>query len=387
MASLARPLRLLSCLTVWACGADAGDGDGSSPLTEARPIERPEPDENGVRVRGGEPNEFGNDGIASCIETQRPVSTDEARELALSIDTHLAWFASTHESSLHYGPPSCGTGGQPSSDTQIAIQIRPLQAYVVSHETNPLSDSDCSSKPDFDRSSDYLTYDAVVTVETADGALAGTFYAPVSEREGGLDFAVAADIRNFEGTLQLPLDPDRVHYAQLGIAATVGAEEMTGSLQPYVTYVDVEPWIGAPGGFAFFPARGGVADTPYCWTDTTREPPTGTELFTLDAYPGSQPPATFPLRLEVQAYDGASADVEVIVAGEPRQLAGVSESEELELGSVELGTELAVSVRNGAGSGRVSVLIRSNDCVVAAASCSGTECSGYQTSLDPVDCR
>jgi hypothetical protein len=385
MTSLARRLRLLSYLTVCACGADAGDG--SNPATEAGPSARPEPDENGVRVRGGEPNEFGNDGIKACIETRRQVSTDEARELALPIDTHLAWFASTHESSLHYGPPSCGAGGQPSSDTQIAIQIRPLQAYVVSRETNPFSDSDCSSQPDFDRFSDYLAYDAVVTVETADGALAGTFYAPVSARDGGLAFVVAADIRNFEGTLELPLDPARVHYAELGIAATVGAGEMTGSLQPYVTYVDVEPWAGAQGGFAFFPARSGVADSPYCWTDTTREPPTGTEPFTLDAYPGSQPPATFPLRLEVLAYDGASADVEVIVAGEPRHLAGVSESEELELGSVELGTELAVSVRNGAGAGSVSVLIRSNDCVVAAASCSGMECSAYRTLLDPVDCR
>jgi hypothetical protein len=65
----------------------------------------------------------------------------------------------------------------------------------------------------------------------------------------------------------------------------------------------------------------------------------------------------------------------------------VSEPEELDLGSVELGTELAVSVRNGTGAGSVSVLIRSNDCVVAAASCSGTECSAYQTLLDPVDCR
>jgi len=387
MTPLSRPAWLLSLLTVCACGADAGDG--SNPAAEAGPVARPEPDENGVRVRGGEPNEFGNDGIAACVETQREVSTEEARALALPIDTHLAWFARTHESSLHYGPPSCGAeaDGQPSSDTQIALQIRLLRAYVVSFETNPLGDSDCSSERDPIRESDYLAYDAVVTVETADGALAGAFYAPVSGRRGELAFVVSADIRNFEGTLELPLDPDRVHYAELGIAANLGAEEMTGVLQPSVIYVDVEPWTGARGGFAFFPARSGVAESPYCWTDTRLEPATGPELFTLDAYPGSTPPATFPLRLEVEAYDGASADVEVTVAGEPRQLAGVSEAEELELGSVELGTELAVSVRNGAGAGRVSVLIWSNDCVVAAASCSGMECSAYETALAPVDCR
>jgi hypothetical protein len=107
----------------------------------------------------------------------------------------------------------------------------------------------------------------------------------------------------------------------------------------------------------------------------------------LDAYPGSDPAPTFPLRLEVLAYDGASADVEVIVAGESRQLDGVSEAKELELDSVELGTELAVSVRNRAGAGRVSVVLISNDCVVAVADCSGMGCSSaYETVLAPPHC-
>jgi hypothetical protein len=136
----------------------------------------------------------------------------------------------------------------------------------------------------------------------------------------------------------------------------------------------------------YFPARSGAADW-YCWTNGAGEPVSGSEPFTLDTYPGSNPPATFPLRLEVLASDGTSADAEVIVGGEPLQLGGVNGIEERELGSVELGTELAISVRSRAGDGRVSVVLVSNGCVVAAADCSGRGCSSnYAAPLAPPNC-
>jgi hypothetical protein len=376
MAFFSHPAWLLSLLAASACGADAGDG--SSRPAGVAPVARPEPDENGVRVRGAEPNTFNNDGISECVAVRREVSIEEARDLGLPIDTHLAWFAQRHESSLHYGPPSCGASEQPSSDTQITLQMRPLETYLVSFETNPQSGGDCTSPT---RDSDYLTYDAVIEVETADGSVTGTFYAPVTERQGQLSFAVGADVRNFEGTLELPVNIERMHYAELGIAANIGSEEMTGGLQASVIYVDSDPWAAGEGELVYFPARSGAADW-YCWTNGASEPVPGSEPFTLDAYPGSNPPATFPLRLQVLASDGTSADVEVIVGGEPLQLGGVSGIEERELGSVELGTELAVSVRNREGDGRVSVVLLSNGCVVAAADCSGTACSSnYAASL------
>jgi len=384
MRLLSHAYRLVACLTVWACGAAE---DGSSQASQSARHARPEADENGVRVRSGT-REVGSDTVSDCIETPQAVSIEEARERALPIDEHLAWFAQTHEASLHYGLPSCAPGPQPSSDTRLAISIRPLQTYAVSVERNPINfgDEPLGEEGLMLCGTDYLSYDAVVTVETGDGALAGVFYAPASGREQ-VAFAVATDVRNFEGTLELALDPDRTHVALLSLNASIGAEGLRGNLFTSVTYVDVEPWRADVGGFAFFPARNDP-DDPICSTlDAVTQPATGLERFTLDFYAGSDSPVTLPLRLEALAFDGASADVEVVVGGEAQQVTSVSGSRELELGRFELGTELEVAVQNRTATGRVRVALLNNDCVVATVDCNGAECSRDEALVALVDCR
>ncbi|HTV24179.1 MAG TPA: hypothetical protein VMG12_36050 [Polyangiaceae bacterium] len=374
---------LLALVALPACSSGSGGTSepGSQPASQLATLERPEPDENGVRVRGGETGDFGSDDVPVCIHTRQPVSIEQARALGLPIDAQLASFDRPLTASLHYGPPSCVAGQEPSSDTSITLVLRPLQVYAVDVEPNPsvVSDDDCGA--------DYLAYDAVVEVSTADGALAGTFYAPVSAFEGPLGFVVRADVRNFEGSLELPVDPERVHFAIIDIAATIDGTTLDGSFVPEITYVDVTPWQPTRGVFAFFPARSG-ADDPFCDASSGHEEPSvGPESFALDAYPGSNPPATFAARLEVRAFDGARANVEVLVDGAPRQLADVSEEGQLELGGLEAGAEVAVSVRNAGSSGSVSAVVFSNDCLVAAAGCSGDCSANDEGVVVPLDCR
>lgn len=400
MKSLSPPVLLLALLAPPACSSDDDAGaadaalDGAAgapdlgsqptaqPVSQAGTLQRPEPDENGVRVRGGETGDFGSDDVPVCIHTRLPVSTEQARDLGLPIDAQLESFDRTLTASVHYGALSCQPGSQPSSDTSIAIVLRRLQTYAVDVERNPgiESEDDCGD--------DFLAYDAVVELTTADGALAGTFYAPVEESDGRLYFSARADVRNFQGSLELPVDPERVHFAAIDFAASITGTELTGSLRPEVTYVDVTPWARTEGVLAFFPALS-RADDPSCEASgETSAPAVGPESFTLDAYPGSQPPATFPARLEARAYDGARANVEVLVNGVPRQLLDVGEEEALELGGLQPGAEVAVSVRNAGAAGSVSVAIFSNDCLVAAAGCGGAECSAEDAGVVvPVDCR
>jgi hypothetical protein len=260
----------------------------------------------------------------------------------------------------------------------VTIRARRLATYAVDWMENPNiieANRQCGN--------DALEHDAVVEIATDDESIRGVFYATLGGDGPSLDFAGSTDTRNFSGSLEFPVDPTRVHFAEVVFRATLGAD-MAGLLLPAITYVDDEAWEEALGICAFWPAVNMSSDL-FCTSITASD---GPEMFSFDSYPGSDPPALFPVVVQLNAGEPGSADLQVEVAGERHDFPMAQTGDKVSLGEYPIGTAIQLKVTNTGASDRVIAVFIVNACGLSRASCDGASCEGSaELVVSPMDCR
>lgn len=356
-------------------GVDGSDGtDGQNGVEETPtglPLEKPSADEHGVRVAGTETSDFGSGDVPACRSEVSEIDRDAARELGFDVDEQWQRLESPPGVSMR----ACSGSGE-GTTLKLEFEVLSITLNQVSPDPNVIEEGlDCGE--------DFLSYHTVARSSTSDGSMAGAFYLTVNgSYEDELDGFETVDIRNFDGTMTFPVDMSRSHFAQMEVVFLMqGDSEPEGFFRPIITYVD-DPasWKETRGELIEFPSSG----TGYCdgFDEVSDAPP-----MALSDYVGAIPPATFPVSVSVDAFEGV-VDLTVSVDGEVVEERKAVEGASIELGDFAAGTEVAVvtTAVDGATFAGSAVLV--NGCVIAADRCGEEGCEATAKGVvQAVDCR
>lgn len=344
----------------------ACDGGGSSELS----VQRTEP------IAGGETSDFGNADQSICgIDDVRALGRDALEELGFDVEADIALFsgvmsvpfkwASAHDASSEDG----GAADARLADTRVELDVSLDSTFLVERRPND-PDDPVTICPDVPQ------YRVHVRIETLDGKLSGTFFARL-DRSG---FAVTEtrappllayalpDLRNFTGTLALPIDLARTHWSVLDTRLVFSEQGASGYIEPLVVYADGSE----PPRVRAVPHGAWAADEDFSSLPWAVGP--DGDGVVLDDYQGSREPARFAASVRVNGLEPkAPVDVRVEVGGEARNHMAVAPGT-LELGTFVAGTEISAEVENthGAGFARAEILV--DDCFQGYAQCEGAGC-------------
>lgn len=349
-------------------GANGRDGtDGADGESSAKPL----PDENGVRVAGTETSDFGSGDEPACLSEPSEIDRESAKELGFDVDEHWQRLESPQPVSLR----SCG-GDEDDRELELEFEILSLTLHEVSPNPNIIEDGlDCGE--------DYLSYDTVARVSTADGWVSGAFYLTMTAYESNqINGFSYVDLRNFDGTMTFPLELSRSHFAEMEVNFTLVEDSAPrGFFRPRVTYVDdPDTWQSAPGQLTVFPS----SEEGYCdgADEVSDAPPVA-----LSDYSGATPPATFPVTVSASATSGVM-DVVVNVNGMPVEERAAVESVSIELGEFVAGTEVQVVTTASDDTTSVYSNVSVNGCTIARGTCDEEACEATATGfVQPLDCR
>lgn len=267
-------------------------------------------DAHGVRVTGGETSDLGGGSELvpdPCrdVETTR-LSLEEARQQALPVDAKVAFLETAYEAPFRWGY-DCGPGEpasselEPVGDTRLRLQGEVVDVLRTTRTPLP-------GQPATTQCADRLDYRSVFALSTADGRITGRFYARFPFPFMSDLVRAWPDLRNFTGSLEVPIDPARPHWARLLLQLGLADDGILyGSLDTVVNYTDGAPGGGMYGIAGFVLSEDGEPRA-YSSTGPGRcEPrtavPAAAEPVSLDGYDGSRETPTCPVEASYYVSD------------------------------------------------------------------------------------
>lgn len=320
--------------------------------------------DSGLRYAGGETSDFGSGSAPFCeYETGEAITATEAVAVGLDPETAIAAIEGKKTASL--GWFDCSASGKECVDTEITLNVTIESLYRAALYLDRTEDSSCPAQR--------LEVRALVDFATADKMLSGSLHTlliqqnsdPAAPRYLGYPWS---DLRNFNGSLPLPLDINRPHWTILEASLVFGSV-FAGTFRLSGQYDDNSYTI-----------RGNLADFGASYNDIPRETLYGfaSELTTwveLANYEGSKEAPTGPV--EVCLAGAARAKpVEVAVSIDGKRSAskqlGVGEC--IDLGDQPLDAVIVATATNTEEDSLLDITIKGDYYGLASESCKGPSC-------------
>ena len=343
----------------------------------------------GSRLGGGETTDFGNGDQEICEGTSvaTVLTEQDAEEAGLDVEADSAFLAMPHVATLRWNPVECAAEPDLCEPTELELHAQVVEPILVEIER---------SHPDLCAEDDqFFAYRVAVSIESADGNIAGTFYDTVS-RKASEDGVVTfhgngyPHLWNFEGDLPIELDLARSHYAYLSISFSLASDgSAAGTLQPEISYyappsTDAGGAAGATGDDASWlygtprigpDARFGTQEGGF---DPSSVLALAGERATLTTYPGSLVEPLVDLQVRADAAEPmADVDLMIWVDGQQVHDQSVAAGTMVDLGQHPIGTPVVVDVHNSDGAARARAHILQDNCFRASSSCTGSDCTAH----------